>query len=105
MIINDDHKRRSSFNRLSFQQHTTDLLLSPLQTALPLLIPSLAQDSLLLDLQGRTASLALLHFLLQSPIGGEALRLLLLDQSVLQVSDDNDDDDDDDNDNEEEEDK
>lgn len=77
--------KEHSHSRLSFQRNTTDLLLQPLQTSLSLLIPSLTQDSLLLDLQGRAAALALLHFLLHSAVSKETLQLLLLDQSVIQV--------------------
>ena len=75
----------SLISRLTIQQNTFDLLLQPLQAALPLLVPSLAQDTLLTNLQGRTAALSLLNLLLQSSVGDETLQLLLVERDVIRV--------------------
>jgi len=61
------------------------LLVQPLQTALSLLVPSLAQDALLSDLQSRATALVLLHLLLQSSLGEEMMRLLLREKETIQV--------------------
>ena len=61
------------------------MLVQPLQTALSLLVPSLAQDALLSDLQSRATALALLHLLLQSSLGEEMMRLLLREKETIQV--------------------
>ena len=71
--------------RLTIQQNTFDLLLQPLQTALSLLIPSLAQDTLLTNLQGRSAALSLLNLLLQSSVGDGTLQILLVERDVIRV--------------------
>lgn len=71
--------------RIAVQQNAADLLVQPLQTALSLLVPSLAQDALLSDLQSRATALALLRLLLQSDLGEETLRLLLREKETIQV--------------------
>lgn len=71
--------------RLTIQQNTFDLLLQPLQAALSLLIPSLAQDTLLTNLQGRSAALSLLNLLLQSSVGDGTLQILLVERDVIRV--------------------
>lgn len=72
-------------SRLAIQQNTFDLLLQPLQSALSLLVPSLAQDTLLTDLQGRTAALSLMNLLLQSSVGDVTLQLVLAERDVIRV--------------------
>ena len=75
----------SLISRLTIQQNTFDLLLQPLQAALPLLIHSVAQDTLLTNLEGRTAALSLLNLLLQSSAGDGTLQLLLVERDVIRV--------------------
>ena len=72
----------SLISRLTIQQNTFDLLLQP---ALPLLIHSVAQDTLLTNLEGRTAALSLLNLLLQSSAGDGTLQLLLVERDVIRV--------------------
>lgn len=75
----------SLISRLTIQQNTFDLLLQPLQASLSLLVPSLAQDTLLTNLQGRTAALSLLNLLLQSSVGDETLQFLCVERDVIRV--------------------
>lgn len=62
-----------------------DILEQPLQAALPLLLPALAEDIVLPDLSGRSAALGLLNLLLRSSLGKEALTLLLEQPTTLHV--------------------
>ena len=58
-------------------------LVQPVMAVLPLLVPSLLEDTGLNDLQGRAAALALLTLLYESEVGPEVEKLVLAREDVL----------------------
>ena len=65
------------------QANLQSFLIQPITAVLPLLVPSLLEDTGLNNLQGRSSALALLCLLYRSEVGKEVERLVLSREDVL----------------------